>query len=169
MLVKFLEHEVDEVSIGLGAGEIFDNLFGDIHDIARAHGAAQQIHNLILCIAEEQVLAASSGFVQVDCREYAALGQLPVEVQLHIARALEFLVDNVVHARAGLDQRGSEYGYAAAFLDLYKRNAKRLEQAEKKKEQRKEKAIAINLAKRMEAEAAKEQAETSTEAEPLTV
>ena len=59
--------------------------------------------------------------------------------------------------------------YAAAFLDLYKRNAKRLEQAEKKKEQRKEKAIAINLAKRMEAEAAKEQAETSTEAEPLTV
>lgn len=59
--------------------------------------------------------------------------------------------------------------YAAAFLDLYKRNTKRLEQAEKKKEQRKEKAIAINLAKRMEAEAAKEQAETSTEAEPLTV
>lgn len=59
--------------------------------------------------------------------------------------------------------------YAAAFLDLYKRNTKRLEQAEKKKEQRKEKAIAINLAKRMEAETAKEQAETSTEAEPLTV
>lgn len=59
--------------------------------------------------------------------------------------------------------------YAVAFLDLYKRNTKRLEQAEKKKEQRKEKAIAINLAKRMEAEAAKEQAETSTEAEPLTV
>jgi len=59
--------------------------------------------------------------------------------------------------------------YAAAFLDLYKRNTKRLEQAEKKKEQRKENAIAINLAKRMEAEAAKEQAETSTEAEPLTV
>lgn len=59
--------------------------------------------------------------------------------------------------------------YAAAFLDLYKRNTKRLEQAEKKKEQRKEKAIAINLAKRMEAEAAKEQVETSTEAEPLTV
>lgn len=59
--------------------------------------------------------------------------------------------------------------YAAAFLDLYKRNTKRLEQAEKKKEQRKEKAIAINLAKRMETEAAKEQAETSTEAEPLTV
>lgn len=59
--------------------------------------------------------------------------------------------------------------YAAAFLDLYKRNTKRLEQAEKKKEQRKEEAIAINLAKRMEAEAAKEQAETNTEAEPLTV
>ena len=59
--------------------------------------------------------------------------------------------------------------YAAAFLDLYKRNTKRLEQAEKKKEQRKEKALAINLAKRMETEAAKEQAETSTEAEPLTV
>ncbi|MCR4890517.1 MAG: hypothetical protein K5979_15285 [Ruminococcus sp.] len=59
--------------------------------------------------------------------------------------------------------------YAAAFLDLYKRNTKRLEQAEKKREQIIEKAKVKNLAKQMEAEAAKEQAETSTEPEPLTV
>lgn len=59
--------------------------------------------------------------------------------------------------------------YALPFLDLYKRNTKRLEQAEKKREQIIEKAKVKNLAKQMEAEAAKEQAEISTEAEPLTV
>jgi len=39
-------------------------------------------------------------------------------VELHVARALEFLVDDIVHARSGLDQRGSQYGYAAAFLEI---------------------------------------------------
>jgi len=61
--------------------------------------------------------------------------------------------------------------YAAAFLDLHKRNTKRLEQAEKKREQIIEKAKVKNLSKKLEEEdkAEKEQAATEPEPEPLTV
>ena len=37
---------------------------------------------------------------------------------LHIAGALEFLVDYIVHAAAGLDEGGGDYGEAAAVFDV---------------------------------------------------
>ena len=43
------------------------------------------------------------------------------EVQLHVARALELLVDHVVHAAAGIDQAGGDDGQAAAFFDVARR------------------------------------------------
>ena len=50
--------------------------------------------------------------------EDAPLGQLAVEVQLHVAGALELLVDHVVHAAAGIHQAGGDDRQAAAFLDV---------------------------------------------------
>ena len=54
----------------------------------------------------------------VDGREDAPLGQPAVEVQLHVAGALELLVDHVVHAAAGVDQAGGDDRQAAALLDV---------------------------------------------------
>ena len=48
----------------------------------------------------------------------ALLGDAAVEVELHVAGALELLVDHVVHARAGVDQGGGDDGQRAAFLDV---------------------------------------------------
>jgi hypothetical protein len=39
-------------------------------------------------------------------------------MDFHVARALEFLVDHVVHTAAGFDQRSGENRKAAAFLDV---------------------------------------------------
>ena len=39
-------------------------------------------------------------------------------MDLAVAGALEFLVDDVVHARAGVDERGRDNGEAAALLDV---------------------------------------------------
>ncbi len=39
-------------------------------------------------------------------------------MHFHVAGALEFLVDHVVHARTGFDQRGRDDGQRAAFLDV---------------------------------------------------
>ena len=49
-------------------------------------------------LIEEQLLAAGAAARDVDRREDTALGELAVEVQLHVAGALELLVDHVVHA-----------------------------------------------------------------------
>ena len=35
----------------------------------------------------------------------ALVGELPIEVDFHVAGALELLEDDVVHARAGVDER----------------------------------------------------------------
>jgi len=40
------------------------------------------------------------------------------QVYLHIAGTLEFFVDHVIHARAGIDQCGGDNGEGAAFLHI---------------------------------------------------
>ena len=48
----------------------------------------------------------------------AALGDLAIEHELHVARALELLEDHLVHARARLDQRRRDDRERAALLDV---------------------------------------------------
>ena len=52
----------------------------------------------------------------VDRREDPPLGQRAVQVQLHVAGALQLLVVEVVGPRAGVHQRGREDGQRAALL-----------------------------------------------------
>ena len=46
------------------------------------------------------------------------LRQSAVQMQLHVARALELLVDHVVHAAAGIDKAGGDDGEAAALFRI---------------------------------------------------
>ena len=66
----------------------------------------------------QQLFPAGAGAVDVDRGVDAFFRHAPVEVDFHVAGALEFLVDHVVHARAGIDQRGGDDGQRAAFLDV---------------------------------------------------
>ena len=59
--------------------------------------------------------------VEQDRRVDALLGHAAVEVDLAVAGALELLVDHLVHAAAGLDQRGADDRQRAAFLDVARR------------------------------------------------
>lgn len=59
-----------------------------------------------------------TALVDVYGREYALFGELAVKVYLHVACALEFLVNYIVHAAAGLDEGGSNYGKAASVFDV---------------------------------------------------
>src|SRR5690606_5400416 len=67
---------------------------------------------------QQQLFATRTGTAHVDGREHALLRHLAVEVQFHVASALEFLVDHLVHLRTGVDQTGGDDGQAAAFLDI---------------------------------------------------
>jgi hypothetical protein len=56
-----------------------------------------------------------------SAREDALLHQLAIEVDLAVAGALELFEDHLVHARAGVDERGGDDGQRAAFLDVARR------------------------------------------------
>ena len=67
---------------------------------------------------EEELFVASRGAIGIDGRVQAALGQLAVELELHIAGALELFEDDLVHLGAGLDERGRQDRQRAALFDI---------------------------------------------------
>src|SRR3546814_4580468 len=54
----------------------------------------------------------------VERRKDALVGDLAVEHDFRVTRALEFFEDDLVHAAAGIDQRGGDYRQRTAFLDV---------------------------------------------------
>src|SRR5579875_748717 len=78
-----------------------------------------QLPDLLELVAvEEQLLVAGGRAVDLDGRVDAALGQPPVEAQLHVAGALELLEYDLVHAAARLHQGGGQDGEGTALLHV---------------------------------------------------
>ena len=75
---------------------------------------------------QQQLFLAGAAAVEVDGREHALFVEAAVQVNLAVAGALEFLKDHLVHAAAGVDQRGADDGQAAAFFDFAGRTEKTL-------------------------------------------
>src|SRR5437868_8308324 len=98
--------------------EALDQPLHRLHGLEREERAAELLHLLELVLAEELLLLAGAGGLDVDGRPDALLGQRAVEVDLGVAGALELLEDHLVHARAGVDQRGGEDGQGAAFFGV---------------------------------------------------
>jgi len=67
---------------------------------------------------DEHLLFAGARPVDVNGGVDPLLCQTPLEVHLHIARALELLVDHLVHARASLNQRRGDDGERAALFNV---------------------------------------------------
>ena len=67
-------------------------------------GLADHVHGGCFDIVQEQILTPCTGLQDVDSREDPALGQAPVQDYLHVAGALEFLEDYIVHAASGVDE-----------------------------------------------------------------
>ena len=67
---------------------------------------------------DEEFLFSGAGAVDVDGRINPLLGQAALQVHLHVARALEFFVDDLIHARAGLNQGRGNDGERATLFDV---------------------------------------------------
>ena len=76
--------------------------------------------------AGKQLFTTRAGAADIDRRIDAFLGNLAVQVELHVTGALELFVDNLVHFRAGVDQCGGDNRQAATFLDITGRTEKAL-------------------------------------------
>eukprot|EP00042_Codosiga_hollandica_P060670 m.921627 g.921627 ORF g.921627 m.921627 type:complete len:413 (+) comp87512_c0_seq1:117-1355(+) len=70
---------------------------------------------------EQQLFTARAGLVDQQRRVDALLGHAAVQVDFAVAGALELFVDHFVHLGAGVDQRGTDDGQRAAFLDVARR------------------------------------------------
>ena len=80
--------------------------------------ATQLPDDLELVGSHEELLLARARGVDVDAGEDALVSELAIELELHVAGALELFEDHLVHARAGLDQRGREDRERSAVLDV---------------------------------------------------
>ena len=82
----------------------------------------RSIHTRLSILVEQQLLLAGARLVDVDgrgrCARSASLRSRTIS---HVAGALELLEDDLVHARAGVDQRGGDDGQRAALLDVARR------------------------------------------------
>ena len=99
-------------------GELHHHALGGFLDTPVRDGAAHHPDGLELVLGHEHVLAAGAGFIDVECRENALLLQFSIQVKLHVAGALEFFENDVVHAAAGLDERRRQNGDGPAFFDV---------------------------------------------------
>ncbi len=81
----------------------------------------RRIRSVQVVRRQEQILLAGARLLDVDGRVDAPVGHLAVEHDLHVARTLELLEDDLVHAAAGVNQRGGQDGQAAALLEVARR------------------------------------------------
>src|ERR671921_1846074 len=103
---------------------LLELLYEELYLLARVQGvedAADLPDPLGLGRLHEQLFLARGGVLDVDGGVDPAVRQLPIEPQLHVARALELLEDDLVHPAAGLDERGRQYRQGAAVLDVPRR------------------------------------------------
>src|SRR6266850_7829916 len=111
-------HRLEEFAVRLGVLHLVEQEFDRRELVHGVQELAQDPHLGELALVGDELFLARAGAVDVHRREDALFRDAPVEVNFAVAGAFEFLVDDVVHLGAGVDQRRGEDGQAAAFLDV---------------------------------------------------
>ena len=108
-----------ELLVGVGALEALDKRCGRALGIVHAgEDATQTKDKRAHLLVDQQVLVARTRGNRVDGRENAAIGQVAVELELHVAGTLELLKDDLVHLGTGIDECGGQDGERATVLDI---------------------------------------------------
>src|SRR3984893_5626785 len=111
-------HRVKKFHVGLGLGQAAQQKFHRFDRGERAEYLAQNPDAAQLVGWKEQFVFTCAGALDIDSRENALVGEAAVQVDFHVAGALELFKDDVVHAAAGVDQRGGDDGERAAFFNV---------------------------------------------------
>src|SRR5918998_4746302 len=98
-----------ELGVGSGLLELLDEELYLLGGVEGVQDAANLPDSLGLRRLHQQLLLAGTRVLDVYRRVDPAVRQFPVEPQLHVARALELLEDDLVHPATGFDQRGRQY------------------------------------------------------------
>ena len=111
----------EELAVGV---EVEQLRLHEVHGLDAVHfvqDLAQDPDPLELFGVAEELLLASPRATNLDRGEHPAISEGPVEVELHVAGALELLEDDLVHAGVGLDQSRGNDRQRAAELNVPRR------------------------------------------------
>src|SRR6266545_973599 len=108
----------EELGVALGLLHLVEEQLDRLLLLQRVQDAAELPDDGELLGTHQDLLLTGTGGVHVHGREDPLVGELPVELELHVARALELLEDDLVHPGPGLHQGGREDGQRAAVLDV---------------------------------------------------
>src|SRR5262249_10799464 len=129
--VGSLAHRLQKVAISLRSLELVLQEFHGLDRVELGEELPEDPHTVEHALPEEQLLLARARAADVDRREHALVHQAAVEVDLHVAGALELLEDHLVHAAAGVDQRRADDREAPTLLDVARRAEELLRAAER--------------------------------------
>src|SRR6267142_2201794 len=96
-------HRAQKFHVGLRLRQAADQKLHGLDCRERAQNLAQHPHAAQLIRRKEQFVLARAGTLNVDGGEDALIREPAVEVDFHVAGALELLEDDIVHAAAGID------------------------------------------------------------------
>jgi SAM-dependent methyltransferase len=108
----------EELGVGGGLVGLVQQELEGLLGLEGAERAAELGGGAVFVGRHQQLVAAGAGRHRVDGGVDALLGQLAAQPQFHVAGALELLEQDVVHPRAGVDQRGGQDGERAAAFDV---------------------------------------------------
>ena len=98
-----LLHRGQELLIRLGPGHLIQQKFHCFHRRQRIEHLTQYPDPVEILRVQQQLLFPRAATLDLDGRIYPLLGQLALEVELHVPRALELFVDDVVHPAARIN------------------------------------------------------------------
>src|SRR5262249_27007088 len=111
-------HAVEEILVTLRLRHARREEFHRLDGVHVTEDLVQHVDLLEFILGAQEFLLAGARGVDIDGGPDALVHEAPVEAHFHVAGALELLEDHVVHAAAGVDERGSEDGQRAALLDV---------------------------------------------------
>lgn len=113
-----LLHQFEELCIVLRFLELVEEEFHGLDFIHVVDELTQHPGLLEHFRIQQQLFAAGARAREIDGREDALFSHAAFKVDFVVARALEFFVDHVVHARARVNERGADNRERAAFFDI---------------------------------------------------
>src|SRR5262245_12807087 len=116
-----LLHRGEELGVRARLRQLVDQQFHCFDGRQRVEHLAQHPDAVEIVFRDEQLFLPRAALEDFDGREHALVGELPVEMDFHVAGALELLEDHVVHARAGVDERGRHDRQRPTFFDVARR------------------------------------------------
>ena len=115
---QLFAHCAEEIPVGFCPLHFIEEEF---HAVERRHGReylAQDPDPVQDVFGKEKFFTARAGTVDIHGGEDAFFGKVTIEINLHVARALEFFEDDLIHAGSRVCQCRGYDGEAAAFLHV---------------------------------------------------